>query len=497
MEKNELEIMNLQKKLDDAQKKSDDARRFADIQSKEVVEKIIEYCELGWIPSTPQRLDVLSDLTKYLIANRIIWPNIVYRLELLISQKQSPPDWDNPENVKDILNTIRDELIKQPPKSWHYGSADVDAYARGDLATQALGILFLLSIGEKEYVPLLWKEIVTSLTRDSAGIGVEETNKLLKIAEGKNLPPAVREMLQNTAMAKGSVTLNTTRGYCSALISLAVLALLHYKIPDPMAMQKNQSYREVLQAMVTAMQVFIESEGTPKYTPLMTHELAIMLISLYAIHKHCQMSRLVPRSFIDLALARLQPALTPDTLRIGYRTAPDSAQIETRKGSLGRAVPVNLARVLLSQNNIVENCKRMDDLLQTLKFYSENICYLEISVKRGGYHDGQNDRIAPYYYYATLPFAVSAICCLSSSHKETKKILGQTLYRSLNSVIDPQPTAHAVDKFKTPFPFIGEGGRGNYVYTNIMSGLALNLLAYANERPEYFLLLGVTPNSQR
>ena len=185
-------------------------------------------------------------------------------------------------------------------------------------------------------------------------------------------------MLQSTATTKGNVTLETTRGYCSAIISLTVLALLHYQIPEPMAMQKNQSYREVLQSTISAMQVFIASGGTSKYTPLMTHELAIMLISLYAIHKHDQMSSLVPRSLIDQALARLQPALTLDPLRIGYRTAPDSAQIETRKGSLGRAVPVNLARVLLSQNNIVENCKRMDDLLQTLKFYSENIRFIRL-----------------------------------------------------------------------------------------------------------------------
>ena len=180
MEKNTQEIKHLQEKLDTAD--------YAKIQSNESVEKIIAYCELGWIPCTPQRLSLLNKFKEYLTSlfkQGIVGPYVVYRMELLISQKKSPPDWGDPENAKNILNTIRDELTKQPPQSWRYGSPDVDAYARGDLATQALGILFLLSIGEKEYVPLLWKEIVASLTRDTVEVSAEEAKKLLKITEGK------------------------------------------------------------------------------------------------------------------------------------------------------------------------------------------------------------------------------------------------------------------------------------------------------------------------
>lgn len=158
---------------------------------------------------------------------------------------------------------------------------------------------------------------------------------------------------------------------------------------------------------------------------------------------------------------------------------------DNKKGSAARAVPVNLLTYLMKPNDV----DSQNNLVRALVNYDQ---HKELLVQHTLFHQGTHNRsqggIAPYYFYSTIPYAMSALKVLkdSPSTKAENRARVLEIEKNLKTLL-----VRLIDDEKKAFrPHEVMLAKKNLyqaspAYANALGGISL-LAAYGDECRSYF-----------
>jgi HEAT repeat protein len=246
------------------------------------------------------------------------------------------------------------------------------------------------------------------------------------------------------------------------------------------ASQKQELSRKVTETGKNLSRHFERWDGAGRDSAMNTYAQACSGIA------GCGDAKIAKLTEFQKALQELVDLATESPTELPY-SLKSRKDKDSRKGSSARAVPVNLLVYLKSP----KEKKSKENLLVALKNYND---HKETLVRHTlfyqGSHNSSQDGVAPYYFYSTIPYAMSALRLLKEDlnltreEEEKVKKLEESLKTLLVRLVDDSKSA------MQPMEMLmkqKETYKDSPRYANALGGLAL-LAAYGDECAEFFKL---------
>ncbi len=173
------------------------------------------------------------------------------------------------------------------------------------------------------------------------------------------------------------------------------------------------------------------------------------------------------------ALTQLKKAVQRDPIRLPYQLSDESGS-ESTKSSAARAIPSNLAMYLI---DTPARATHSQSLFLALKNYHQHIGVLVAhTIFYPESHNGDQEGIAPYYFYSTIPYAMSSLellqneGTLSKEQKDELSKISDQLNTLLLKLLD-QDKGQMIGQS----PFLTDNGiyHSSPRYVTALGGLAL------------------------